>query len=363
VGCPIRKSSDQRVFAPPRRLSQRITSFIACACQGIHQLPLRHLIILIANAHPGQNPRRYWRKKTSFSRSERWPRSGWPIRCRGLSVPLRQTIPQKEDGVRSNLLFTMSKQTGGTRDKARPQTFPMRMTAGPKHPSRPKDRLKNTGGAGRDRTDDPLLAKQVLSQLSYGPVAPKARRCQTTDIRGQTFCHPFSVIRPLNLVGLGGLEPPTSRLSSARSNQLSYKPWLERTRHRRRGGASQGRPAVAARAAPRGAPPEGRIKRERKPTRRSLARPTGEPALGPDPRVAARAAPPRSASIPTGCDAARERNPKSFAKKEKRGRHVPRLYARLGAECSGPFVLKTKVKPCRRKTLLSSVLCHLTSDP
>jgi hypothetical protein len=26
------------------------------------------------------------------------------------------------------------------------------------------------------------------------------------------------------LVGLGGFEPPTSRLSSARSNQLSYRP-------------------------------------------------------------------------------------------------------------------------------------------
>ena len=26
------------------------------------------------------------------------------------------------------------------------------------------------GGACRDRTDDPLLAKQVLSQLSYSPV-------------------------------------------------------------------------------------------------------------------------------------------------------------------------------------------------
>jgi hypothetical protein len=25
------------------------------------------------------------------------------------------------------------------------------------------------GGASRNRTDDPLLAKQVLSQLSYGP--------------------------------------------------------------------------------------------------------------------------------------------------------------------------------------------------
>ena len=28
----------------------------------------------------------------------------------------------------------------------------------------------------------------------------------------------------LRLVGLSGLEPPTSRLSGARSNQLSYKP-------------------------------------------------------------------------------------------------------------------------------------------
>ena len=39
-----------------------------------------------------------------------------------------------------------------------------------------------TGGARRDRTDDLLLAKQALSQLSYGPV-----RGQTTQARGQTF--------------------------------------------------------------------------------------------------------------------------------------------------------------------------------
>ncbi len=85
----IRKSSDQRVFAPPRRLSQRITSFIACACQGIHQMPLRHLITLIANIH--QTSAFYSRimrrrmlpfdckcsfnvisRKTSFSRYNRW---------------------------------------------------------------------------------------------------------------------------------------------------------------------------------------------------------------------------------------------------------------------------------------------------
>ena len=29
--------------------------------------------------------------------------------------------------------------------------------------------LLDTGGANRDRTDDLLLAKQALSQLSYGP--------------------------------------------------------------------------------------------------------------------------------------------------------------------------------------------------
>ncbi|TJW07223.1 MAG: hypothetical protein E5X42_28400 [Mesorhizobium sp.] len=94
MGFPIRRSTDQRVFAPPRSLSQRITSFIACACQGIHQLPLRHLIVLIANTHHARsrrdrrisaipkglshepNPVRdllqwNWHKKTSFSRSVR----------------------------------------------------------------------------------------------------------------------------------------------------------------------------------------------------------------------------------------------------------------------------------------------------
>lgn len=58
VGCPIRRSMDQSSFAAPHGLSQRITSFIACACQGIHQMPLRHLIVLIANAHhlPDKTP-------------------------------------------------------------------------------------------------------------------------------------------------------------------------------------------------------------------------------------------------------------------------------------------------------------------
>jgi hypothetical protein len=35
--------------------------------------------------------------------------------------------------------------------------------------SRRSLRDRASGGAGRDRTDDILLAKQALSQLSYGP--------------------------------------------------------------------------------------------------------------------------------------------------------------------------------------------------
>ena len=44
VGCPIRRSRDQRVLSPPPGLSQSATSFIASCCQGIHQTPLSRLI-------------------------------------------------------------------------------------------------------------------------------------------------------------------------------------------------------------------------------------------------------------------------------------------------------------------------------
>ena len=70
-------------------------------------------------------------------------------------------------------------------------------------------------GADRDRTDDIQLAKLALSQLSYSPGKPP-----------MLVARP-ALLRPVatgNVVGLGGLEPPTSRLSGARSSQLSYRP-------------------------------------------------------------------------------------------------------------------------------------------
>jgi hypothetical protein len=57
VGFPIRKFTDQSLFAAPHDLSQRTTSFIASQRQGIHRIPLRHLIALIANARRSAMPR------------------------------------------------------------------------------------------------------------------------------------------------------------------------------------------------------------------------------------------------------------------------------------------------------------------
>jgi hypothetical protein len=94
-----------------------------------------------------------------------------------------------------------------------------------------------SGGARRDRTDDLMLAKHALSQLSYGPVPedecfllsvhglPSRSAWQQVRLRPLGFgVTAFAALRARRLVGLGRLELPTSRLSSARSNQLSYKP-------------------------------------------------------------------------------------------------------------------------------------------
>ena len=65
-----------------------------------------------------------------------------------------------------------------------------------------------TGGGERDRTDDLMLAKHALSQLSYTPGSLLYSRLP-------------------RLVGLDGFEPSTPALSRRCSNQLSYRPGLK----------------------------------------------------------------------------------------------------------------------------------------
>ena len=61
------------------------------------------------------------------------------------------------------------------------------------------DEARRIGGDEETRTPDPLLAKEMLFQLSYVPV-----------LTGNS-----------GVVGVSGLEPETSALSGQCSNQLS----------------------------------------------------------------------------------------------------------------------------------------------
>ena len=111
------------------------------------------------------------------------------------------------------------------------------------------------GGDEENRTLDPLLARQVLSQLSYTPtklgvvsyqllavssfgalfycrlLTPYCFCCFSCFsglpyrflLQGYFSCLCMSSCKK-HVVGLSGLEPPTSRLSGVRSNRLSYKP-------------------------------------------------------------------------------------------------------------------------------------------
>jgi len=151
VGFPIQKSSDQSLFAAPRSLSQRTTSFIASQCQGIHRTPLRHLIALMIDAHPSAEvvQTAHWastkKKDQLASRFHRDWRSG--------TVTLGPyTCVQAGQIVSSRFRTTCIKPK-----------FDAKLTT----PADGNHVLP--GGARRDRTDDLMLAKHALSQLSYGP--------------------------------------------------------------------------------------------------------------------------------------------------------------------------------------------------
>ena len=157
---------DQSLFAAPHGLSQRTTSFIASQRQGIHQMPLLHLIALIIDIRPS---------------AETGYRSDHPRSQRG-SCMIEKTIACF--GIRSTTARTRRQltpspytrhegSTGSTLHDVR-QPAAIRSIAA-KQISRTKTAQPasrgshRNGGARRDRTDDLMLAKHALSQLSYGP--------------------------------------------------------------------------------------------------------------------------------------------------------------------------------------------------
>jgi hypothetical protein len=98
-------------------------------------------------------------------------------------------------------------------------------TAGPASRSRLASRCPENR---RQRTD------HTIRRAPFSVANSRSRRQQTRRTRGgaRAVCPLSSVLCPLNLVGLGRLERPTSRLSGVRSNQLSYRP-VQTTEDRR----------------------------------------------------------------------------------------------------------------------------------
>jgi hypothetical protein len=86
------------------------------------------------------------------------------------------------------------------------------------------------GGGRRDRTDDPLLAKQVLSQLSYAPSITNVRLRTSRRLLhrltpfGSEMLVSAKALTIIAMVGLVGFEPTTPALSRRCSNRLSYRP-------------------------------------------------------------------------------------------------------------------------------------------
>ena len=154
VGFPIRRSSDQSLFAAPQGLSQRTTSFIASQRQGIHRMLLRHLIALmidVRSAEPTDDQKTCLRisPKTFACQHIRPTAAGrrWFV---GTRCPPPNMLPLHDF------------------------KHPRRSPEGPANLD-DAERCMEFGGARRDRTDDLKLAKLALSQLSYGPVKRYAR--------------------------------------------------------------------------------------------------------------------------------------------------------------------------------------------
>ena len=146
MGCPIRKFTDQSVFSAPRDLSQSITSFIASYRQGIHQTPFSRLI-------------RSRRRKIVLCRSKY-------TQCF-----VRRSRSRKPYEAVSVLDLDHMPLLVGRAVQARPNDICSHLSSRchrdlVKGHNEYLDERLSVGGAYRDRTDDPLLAKQMLSQLS-----------------------------------------------------------------------------------------------------------------------------------------------------------------------------------------------------
>ena len=189
MGFPIRKSSDQSSFAAPQGLSQRTTSFIASQRQGIHRMPLNHFITLMIDVRRGRSPKRHHQKDHWTHLVSEIGRSGSADPdCTCRTQPADDAVKPRLVRSRRALRLIM---TG--RSCSLFTMYKIARRANAQHSQNSlMDIPGDNGGARRDRTDDLMLAKHALSQLSYGPsfVEPRSPTPCTSSSRRQSLRKP-----------------------------------------------------------------------------------------------------------------------------------------------------------------------------
>ena len=224
VGSPIRKSTDQSLFAAPRSISQRTTSFIASCRLGIHQMRLGHLIALISNAHPSTK----WRLPVGVGGAIQYHLGGWTLVFLE-KTSFHQDSPRLElCGCAVHWLARATKhvvwrprQIPSSRcqhnhsliQRAEPILYSLH------EPQTPRCKIQPV----QPDQANPTRKWWSLSESNRRHPACKAGALPT-ELRPQSRKAASTKVQPQEVVGLGRFELPTSRLSSARSNQLSYRP-------------------------------------------------------------------------------------------------------------------------------------------
>ena len=251
-GCPIRKSTDQSLLTAPRSLSQRATSFIASARQGIHRTPF--LTLVRTAVMTGERNRAH--KATTAN----------PCITHVNSLPVHNVKERAGDrqsaigdhDPRQNLVPWMTSLPIPEQGEARPTGRPQRSEDSQgrgcvrrrlrpiEKPSRHRRALRGIASLARPR---PAASRRFATGCRRWSQPGSNRRppaCKAGALPAELW--PLAVggwrlavggrtARPIpsenrqpstdnRLVGRGGLEPPTSRLSGVRSDRLSYRPPL-----------------------------------------------------------------------------------------------------------------------------------------
>ena len=202
VGFPIRKSRDQRVLSPPPGLSQSATSFIASCRQGIHQTPFSRLIRSGGGATPLA------------------PRAPLPGSGSHRAVSLASANGPKAEDADPGQCFDLERLLPDVPPPPRAMRGPARTRSPPHSEGIPK--ASRVSLSSRCQSRRPRAGGRE-PEAKTPPKGPNESRMRTILDRGRGMRPPPDRDRRA-MVGRGGLEPPTSRLSGVRSNQLSYRP-------------------------------------------------------------------------------------------------------------------------------------------